>query len=70
MFANWLYPNEGGKNFLISSWQQVVSQLRARLLTKVASYCPRDWEIELLSSLLITFQRVDFQVFEKDSPGL
>lgn len=31
---------------------------------------PTDWEIGVLSSVVITFQRDDSQVLEKDSQGL
>lgn len=37
---------------------------------KLDSHSSTDWQIDALSSLMITFQRDGSKIIEKDSPGL
>ena len=54
------------ENVLLPSWQQGVSELKARHFIKGSLLLPRrDWEMGLLSSLLITFQRRDSRSLRK-----
>ena len=54
------------ENVLLPSWQQGVSELKARRFIKGSLLLPhRDWEMGLLSSLLITFQRRDSRSLRK-----